>query len=114
LGTEYGSSDLWHAVLEAFFYRPDHFLGPVEASWLLVSIYCDWLQIRNMAEKVPSFKEGGALWFTDLTTADPYFILPVMSGLFTLATIEVILTDFRCQCLLPYLASTLCVTVCGN
>lgn len=44
--------------------------------------------IRNMAEKVPSFKEGGALWFTDLTTADPYFILPVMSGLFTLATIE--------------------------
>ncbi|KAG0629653.1 hypothetical protein M758_1G119400 [Ceratodon purpureus] len=44
--------------------------------------------IRNMAEKVPSFKEGGALWFTDLTTADPYYILPVMSGLFTLATIE--------------------------
>lgn len=44
--------------------------------------------IRNMAERVPSFKEGGALWFTDLTTADPYFILPIMSGLFTLATIE--------------------------
>jgi YidC/Oxa1 family membrane protein insertase len=44
--------------------------------------------IRNMAEKVPSFKEGGALWFTDLTTADPYFILPIMSGAFTLATIE--------------------------
>jgi len=47
-----------------------------------------------MAEKVPSFKEGGALWFTDLTTPDPYFILPVMSGLFTLATIEVILPAF--------------------
>lgn len=47
-----------------------------------------------MAERVPSFKEGGALWFTDLTTADPYFILPIMSGLFTLATIEVIPTNF--------------------
>lgn len=61
-----------------------------------------------MAEKVPSFKEGGALWFTDLTTSDPYFILPVMSGLFTLATIEVIFTDFRFHCLLSYLVF-LCV-----
>lgn len=54
------------------------------------------LQIRNMAEKVPSFKEGGALWFTDLTTADPYFILPIMSGAFTLATIEVIHPAIAC------------------
>lgn len=41
-----------------------------------------------MAEKVPSFKEGGALWFTDLTTPDSFFILPVMSGLATLLTVE--------------------------
>ena len=67
-----------------------------------------------MAEKVPSFKEGGALWFTDLTTSDPYFILPVMSGLFTLATIEVILTDFHCQYLLPHLLCLMCLTLCVN
>ena len=42
-----------------------------------------------MAEKVPSFQEGGALWFTDLTTPDSMYILPILSGLFTLATIEV-------------------------
>jgi len=44
--------------------------------------------IRNMAEKVPSFQDGGALWFTDLTTPDSMYILPILSGLFTLATIE--------------------------
>lgn len=60
-----------------------------------------------MAERVPSFKEGGALWFTDLTTADPYFILPIMSGLFTLATIEVIPTNFSLDYFVLYLASFL-------
>ncbi|CAH8383785.1 unnamed protein product [Eruca vesicaria subsp. sativa] len=36
--------------------------------------------IRNMAEKVPSFKTGGTLWFTDLTTADATFILPLLTA----------------------------------
>jgi YidC/Oxa1 family membrane protein insertase len=31
-----------------------------------------------MIEKVPSFKEGGAFWFTDLTTPDELYILPVL------------------------------------
>ncbi|VYS59827.1 unnamed protein product [Arabidopsis thaliana] len=31
-----------------------------------------------MTEKVASFKTGGALWFTDLTTPDTSFIFPVL------------------------------------
>jgi membrane protein insertase Oxa1/YidC/SpoIIIJ len=42
-----------------------------------------------MVEKVPSLKGGGALWFTDLTTPDSLYILPVLTGLTALATVEV-------------------------
>lgn len=37
----------------------------------------------------PDFKTGGLAWFTDLTVADPYYILPVISSLATLTTFEV-------------------------
>jgi YidC/Oxa1 family membrane protein insertase len=36
--------------------------------------------IRNHEEAFPSFANGGLLWFTDLTRADPYFVLPVLSA----------------------------------
>ncbi|MDQ3285918.1 MAG: membrane protein insertase YidC [Actinomycetota bacterium] len=36
--------------------------------------------IRNHEETFPSFASGGLLWFVDLTRADPYFILPVLSA----------------------------------
>jgi YidC/Oxa1 family membrane protein insertase len=42
-----------------------------------------------MVEKVPSLKGGGAYWFTDLTTPDEYIILPVLTSLTFLATVEV-------------------------
>ncbi|KAK1653617.1 hypothetical protein QYE76_071422 [Lolium multiflorum] len=42
---------------------------------IFISFFC---AIRNMIEKVPSFKEGGAFWFTDLTTPDELYILPVL------------------------------------
>ncbi|KAK0720204.1 60Kd inner membrane protein-domain-containing protein [Lasiosphaeris hirsuta] len=36
---------------------------------------------RAMASlPVPSLETGGILWFTDLTVADPYYILPVVAG----------------------------------
>lgn len=38
---------------------------------------------------VPGWQEGGALWFTDLTAIDPYFILPTISGVTTAVTIWV-------------------------
>lgn len=42
-----------------------------------------------MVEKVPSFKTGGALWFTDLTSADSFYILPVLTAVSFLLTVEV-------------------------
>ncbi|KAF6140855.1 hypothetical protein GIB67_042268 [Kingdonia uniflora] len=47
-----------------------------------------FLGIRNMVEKVPSFKEGGAFWFTDLTTPDSLYIFPVLTALTFLITVE--------------------------
>lgn len=44
--------------------------------------------ITNMVEKVPSFKGGGAYWFTDLTTPDAMYILPVLTATAFLVTIE--------------------------
>ena len=39
-------------------------------------------------EQVPSMTEGGMSWFTDLTVADPYFLLPVASSAIFLLTVE--------------------------
>jgi len=35
--------------------------------------------VRGILKDNPSLKEGGALWFRDLTQADPYFVLPLFS-----------------------------------
>jgi YidC/Oxa1 family membrane protein insertase len=37
----------------------------------------------------PSFREGGILWFQDLSHMDPYFVLPVLSALTMLAATEI-------------------------
>ncbi|XP_047096250.1 mitochondrial inner membrane protein OXA1-like [Lolium rigidum] len=49
--------------------------------------------INNMVEKVPSLNGGGLSWFTDLTTPDPFYILPVLTGLTFLATVELNLQE---------------------
>ncbi|KAK9094151.1 hypothetical protein Scep_025620 [Stephania cephalantha] len=49
---------------------------------------CFFLAISNMVEKVPSFKTGGAYWFTDLTTPDSLYIFPVLTSLTFLITVE--------------------------
>ncbi|KAF9679821.1 hypothetical protein SADUNF_Sadunf06G0054900 [Salix dunnii] len=54
--------------------------GPVFVSFFLA--------ISNMAEKVPSFKSGGAHWFVDLTTPDGLYICPVLTALTFLITVE--------------------------
>jgi YidC/Oxa1 family membrane protein insertase len=36
--------------------------------------------IRSFDQTHPSFASGGILWFKDLTVADPYYILPVLSA----------------------------------
>lgn len=40
-------------------------------------------------QEIPSFANEGALWFSDLSMPDPYYLLPVFSSLTFLATIEV-------------------------
>ncbi|CAN6290915.1 unnamed protein product [Urochloa humidicola] len=49
--------------------------------------------ISNMVEKVASLKGGGAYWFTDLTTPDDFLILPVLTSLTFLATVELNMQD---------------------
>lgn len=49
-----------------------------------------FLAIRKMAMlPVPQLKEGGLWWFTDLTAADPYYILPITSVLVTITVLQV-------------------------
>jgi YidC/Oxa1 family membrane protein insertase len=43
---------------------------------------------KLVALPVPQLKEGGLAWFTDLTVADPYYILPVTSMALTLAVMQ--------------------------
>ncbi|KAI3713535.1 hypothetical protein L1987_72113 [Smallanthus sonchifolius] len=54
--------------------------GPVFVSFFLA--------IQNMVEKVPSFKTGGASWFLDLTTADPFYLLPCLTAFSFWITVE--------------------------
>ncbi|KAL0371910.1 UNVERIFIED_CONTAM: Mitochondrial inner membrane protein OXA1 [Sesamum calycinum] len=54
------------------------------------SFAVSFFAVRNMAENVPSFKEGGTLWFTDLTTPDSMYILPILTALTFWITVEAI------------------------
>ncbi|XP_023552636.1 mitochondrial inner membrane protein OXA1-like isoform X1 [Cucurbita pepo subsp. pepo] len=47
-----------------------------------------FLGVSNMAEKMPSFKNGGAYWFVDLTTPDTMYIFPVLTALTFWITVE--------------------------
>jgi YidC/Oxa1 family membrane protein insertase len=44
---------------------------------------------RTVPPAYPSFHEGGILWFQNLSVADPYYILPVLSALTMLAATEI-------------------------
>lgn len=58
---------------------------------LLISgpVFCSFFfALRNMVDKVPSFKDGGALWFTDLTAADSMYIFPILTALTFWITVE--------------------------
>lgn len=45
--------------------------------------------IRHFEETVQSFSSGGLFWFSDLTRADPYLILPVLSASLLLASQQI-------------------------
>ena len=42
-----------------------------------------------MADRMPCWKAGGILWFSDLSMNDQYFILPFSIGLITYLLINV-------------------------
>ncbi|XP_059288790.1 mitochondrial inner membrane protein OXA1-like [Lycium ferocissimum] len=54
--------------------------GPIFVSFFMA--------IRNMVDNVPSLKTGGAFWFTDLSTPDAMYILPVLTALTFWITVE--------------------------
>ncbi|KAF8780385.1 hypothetical protein HU200_001497 [Digitaria exilis] len=69
-------------------------LTPLKGVFIQGPIFMSFFfAISNMVEKVPSLKGGGAYWFTDLTTPDDFFILPVLTSLSFLATVELNMQD---------------------
>ena len=49
--------------------------------------------VRSFESHVPGFVHGGLLWFTDLSRADPYFVLPVLFAGIMLASQELVLRN---------------------
>ena len=48
-----------------------------------------FIGLRRMTElPIPTMSDGGILWFTDLTSPDPYYILPALSTISMLLTVE--------------------------
>lgn len=44
---------------------------------------------RDVAPEYPSFREGGLFWFENLSMYDPYLILPILSAVTMLASMEI-------------------------
>ncbi|KAK9274450.1 hypothetical protein L1049_021697 [Liquidambar formosana] len=66
-----------------------HPLTPLKGLFIQGPVFVSFFfAINNMTEKVPSFKSGGAYWFTDLTTPDSLYIFPVLTALTFLITVE--------------------------
>lgn len=62
------------------------FLLPAVQMPIFLSFYFALSGLANAP--LPSMMKEGALWFPDLTVADPYYVLPVVSSLMTLAVLE--------------------------
>nr|KAJ0211634.1 hypothetical protein LSAT_V11C400196070 [Lactuca sativa] len=61
--------------------------APIFVSFFLVIISSN-VHIENMVEKVPSIQTGGASWFIDLTTANVFYILPLLAAISCWITVE--------------------------
>ncbi|KAL3635693.1 hypothetical protein CASFOL_020240 [Castilleja foliolosa] len=62
---------------------------PLRGLFISAPIFASFFfAVNNMAEKVPSFKDGGIFWFTDLTTPDAMYIFPVLTALTFWITVE--------------------------
>ncbi|KAM7279062.1 hypothetical protein ACFE04_006196 [Oxalis oulophora] len=64
-------------------------LTPLKGLFIQAPIFISFfLAISNMAEKVPSFKTGGAFWFLDLTTPDTTWVFPILTAASFLLVVE--------------------------
>ncbi|KAL1532774.1 mitochondrial inner membrane protein OXA1-like [Salvia divinorum] len=62
---------------------------PIKGLLINGPIFCSFFfAVRNLAEKVPSFRDGGISWFTDLSTPDSLYIFPVLTALTFWITVE--------------------------
>lgn len=68
---------------------------PLAQAPLFISFFIGLRQMANAP--VESMKEGGLWWFTDLTVADPYYLLPIITSITMLATIEIGTDSARMQ-----------------
>lgn len=68
---------------------------PLAQAPLFLSFFIGLRQMANAP--VASMSEGGLWWFTDLTVADPFYLLPIITSLTMLATIEVGTDSARLQ-----------------
>ncbi|PPD73684.1 hypothetical protein GOBAR_DD29395 [Gossypium barbadense] len=81
---------------------------PLKGFFIQMPIFISFfLGISNMAEKMPSFKSGGAYWFIDLSTPDSLCIFPVLTALTFWITVEryrvclSIINSVLIKCLMP-------------
>lgn len=59
---------------------------PLAQAPIFISMF---MGLRGMANlPVESMQVGGLAWFTDLTVSDPYYLLPIVTSLTMMATIE--------------------------
>ncbi|XP_042213995.1 mitochondrial inner membrane protein OXA1L-like [Homarus americanus] len=59
---------------------------PLAQAPIFISMF---VGLRGMANlPLESFKDGGIFWFTDLTVCDPLYLLPIITSITMLATIE--------------------------
>ncbi|KNC49166.1 inner membrane protein OXA1L [Thecamonas trahens ATCC 50062] len=64
------------------------FMFPLIQAPVFISMF---MALRRLAENgtfVDGLTSGGALWFSDLSAADPYYVLPLVAGGSFLATVE--------------------------
>jgi YidC/Oxa1 family membrane protein insertase len=60
---------------------------PLAQAPIFISFFIGLRQMANTP--VESMREGGLFWFTDLTVCDQFYLLPIITSLTMLATIEV-------------------------
>jgi YidC/Oxa1 family membrane protein insertase len=60
---------------------------PLAQAPIFISFFIGLRQMANAP--VESMRDGGLLWFTDLTVADQFYLLPIITSVTMLATIEV-------------------------